>query len=68
MYDEYVSRRAFFLFFFASPSAGGGAVFLAAVLALVVLAGAFEAVADWEAAGALEAVEAGLGAIECVVV
>ena len=62
MYDEYVSFRTFFRFFF-SPSAAGAAVlavFLAPFTPSVVLAGAFEAVE----AGALPAVDAGLGAIE----
>jgi hypothetical protein len=62
MYEEYVSFRTFFLFFF-SPSAGAAtlAVFFAPFTPSVVLAGAFEAVAV--DAGALPAVEAGLGAI-----
>jgi hypothetical protein len=64
MYEEYVSFLALRLFFLtSSPSLAGAlgtAVFFAAFLA-VVLAGALEAVAG--AAGAFEAVEAGLGAI-----
>lgn len=62
MYEEYVSFRTFFLFFF-SPSAGAAAlaVFFAPFTPSVVLAGVFEAVAV--EAGALPAVEAGLGAI-----
>lgn len=52
-----------FLRFFFSPSAGAAAleVFFAAFVPSVDLAGALEAVAE---AGALPAVEAGLGAIE----
>ena len=65
MYEEYVSFRTFRRFFLvSSPSLGAGlgaAVFFAAFLA-VVLAGAFDAVAAAEA-GALEAVDAGLGGI-----
>ena len=62
MYEEYVSFRTFFLFFF-SPSAGAAAfeVFFAALAPSVDLAGVLEAVAV--EAGALPAVDAGLGAI-----
>jgi len=67
MYEEYVSFRTLRLFFFvSSPSfagALGGAVFFAAFFA-VVLAGAFEAVAAAVEAGALDAVDVGLGGID----
>jgi hypothetical protein len=62
MYDEYVSFRSFRRFFLGSPSAVGGAgfaVFFAPLVPFdsVVFAGALAA------AGAFEAVEAGLGGI-----
>lgn len=60
MYEAYVSLRTL-LRFFLSPSAGAVFldVFFAALSAVVVFAGALEAVE----AGALPAVDAGLGAI-----
>ena len=67
MYELYVSFLAFFLFFFSTPSAPDEAatfVFLAAFRPSLDLAGALEAVE----AGALPAMEAGLGAIDDEVV